>query len=233
MIQLPSSPVVPGVPSLDKALALPAGEPFEEVAAVQSQDWPQVLAFALSRLLAAARGRDDARPVAMVTTALYERERGRLSAWGARDLGLDPARLVLIRARREAEALWAFEEALKSGAVAGVLGPLEAPALVATRRLDFAARSGQASAVALRNRPAADLSAARLRWRVAAAPSAPHPFDARASGAPRLQAELVRSRDGRSGRFLLEQDHAAGGFRLAAGLADHGLAAQPRALRVA
>ena len=211
--------------------ALPEPEPFEEAAAAQPQDLPSALAFALSRGLEAAAGRGDHRPVAFVATPLFQNERGRLYGWGAADLGLPHDRLLVVHARREPEALWAFEEALKSGAVAAVLGALEAPSFVATRRLDFAARAGGAFAFVLRAGAAADLSAARLRWRVAAQPSAPHPLDPRAPGAARLAAELVRSRDGRRGAFILEQDHETGRFRLAAGLADHGLAPQPGAVR--
>jgi protein ImuA len=221
------------IQSLSSPVCLPGPEPFEEAAAAHPQDLVPVLAFALSRALEAAEGRNDDRPVAMVTPSAFDRERGRLSAWGARGLGLDPARLVLIRARREPEAQWAFEEALKSGALAAVIGSLEAPSFVATRRLDFAARAGRATALVLRSKPPADLSAARLRWRVSAEASAQNPFDPRAPGAARLSAELVRSRDGRSGRFLLEQSHEADRFRLATGLADHGLAPQPNALKVA
>jgi protein ImuA len=211
---------------------LPTSEPFEEAAAAQPQDFASTLAFALSRALQASEGRGDGRPVAMVATPFAVREHGRLFGWGARAFGLDPDRLLLIRARREPDALWAFEEALKSGAASAVLGVLDRPSLVATRRLDFAARAGQASAFVLRAGPAGDLSAARLRWLIAARPSAAHPFDPRAPGAARLEAELVRSRDGRSGRFTLEQDHETGRFRLAAGLADHGLA-PPRVRQVA
>ena len=227
MMQPASNTVDQGLP------ALPAPEPFEEAAAAHPQDMAPALAFALSRGLAAAEGRGDDRPVAMVSTPLFDHERGRLFGWGARGLGLDSARLIMIRARREPEAQWAFEEALKSGALAVVIGALESPSFVATRRLDFAARSGRACAFVLRSKPPVDLSAARLRWRVSAEPSAPHPFDPRAPGAARLSAELVRSRDGKSGRFLLEQAHATDRFRLVAGLADHGLAPQPHALRVA
>jgi protein ImuA len=218
---------------LPSPVRLPHPEPFEEAAAAHPQDLVPALAFALSRALEAAEGRNDDRPMAVVTTPVFDRERGRLSAWGARGLGLDPARLVLIRARREPEAQWAFEEALKSGALAAVIGSLEAPSFVATRRLDFAARAGQAMALVLRSKPPADLSAARLRWQVTAEASAAHPFDPRAPGAARLRAERVRSRDGRRGRILLEQSHEADRFRLAAGLADHGLAPQPHALKVA
>jgi len=227
MITPASHSVLPG------PAALPDAEPFEEAAAAHPQDLASALAFALSRATLAAEGRGDGRPVAMVSTPLFDHERGRLFGWGARGLGLDPSRLLLIRARREPEALWAFEEALKSGAVSAAIGALDKPAFVATRRLDFAARSGQACGFVLRTGPAADLSAARLRWRVVAEPSASHPFDPRAPGAARLRAELVRSRDGRSGSFLLEQDDETHRFRLAAGLADHGLAPQPHALRVA
>jgi protein ImuA len=218
---------------LSAPVALPAPEAFEEAAAAHPQDVASTLAFGLARALEAADARADLRPFAMVTSPLFGNEWGRLSGWGARGLGLDASRLIVIRARREAEALWAFEEALKSGALAAVLGPLEAPSFVATRRLDYAARAGQATAFALRVSSAQDLSAARLRWRISAEPSAPHPFDPRAPGAGRLSADLARSRTGQTGRYLLEQDHATGRFRLAAGLADHGLAPQPHALRVA
>ncbi len=207
--------------------ALPQPAPFEDVAAAHPQDLGSSLTFALYRAIEAAQRRNDRRPVSLVATPHFHNERGRLFARGAQALGLSHDHLLLIRARREAEALWAFEEALKSGAVAAVIGAVEALSFVATRRLDFAARAGQASALALRAGPAADLSAARLRWRVAAAPSAPHPLDARAIGPARLTAELVRSRDGQGGIFTLEQDHGTGRFRLAAELAGDSLAASP------
>lgn len=224
MIQTSSAPIA-------DSGALPAPAPFEEAAAAEPQDMAAALAFGLARALEAADIKADGRPIAFVATPLFQNERGRLCGWGAQDLGLPQERILLIRARREIDALWAFEEALKSGAVAAVLGALETPSFVATRRLGFAARAGQASALVLRARPPLDLSAARLRWRVSAAPSAEHPFDIRAPGAARLVAELARSRDGTSGRFTLEQDHETGRFRLAAGLADHGLAPQPNAVR--
>jgi protein ImuA len=151
----------------------------------------------------------------------WRRERGSLSARGL--LGLGIRRLILVRAEREGEALWALEEVLKSGAVAGAIATVEAPSFVATRRLDFAAREGRATGVVLRALPAGDLSAARLRWRIGAQPSAPHPFDPRAPGAVRLKAELVRRRDGPLGAWDLEQDHETHRLGLAAGLADHGL----------
>ena len=222
------------ISTLAHPACLPDPASFEEAAAAEPQDVAAATAFALWRALEAAARRQDGRPLALIVTGAFQNERGRLFGWGAQPLGLSHDRILLVRVRREAEALWAFEETLKSGAVAAALAPLDAPSFVATRRLEFAARAGQASAFALRIRPCGDLSAARLRWRVGSAPSAPHPLDARAPGPARLTAELARSRDGGRGVFTLEQDHETGRFRLAAGLADHGLAAQSDShLRVA
>ncbi len=213
-------------------VALPSPVSFEEVAAAEPQDMASAIGFGLWRALEAAG--KDARPLALIVTPAFQNERGRLFGWGASQWGLDHSRILLVRARREAEAIWAFEETLKSGAVAAALAPLEAPSFVATRRLDFAARAGRSSALVLRTRPAGDLSAARLRWRIASAPSAAHPLDARAPGPVRLTAELARSRDGRTGVFTLEQDYETHRLRLAAGLADYGLAAgQSESRRVA
>ncbi len=193
---------------------------LEEAAADEGRDWPQTAAFALLR---AAGGAGETRPLAVVATAVWRRERGGLSARGLAGLGVALDRLLLIRVGREGEALWALEEALKSGAVCGGVATVEAASLTATRRLDFAAREGRAAAVLLRAGASGDLSAARLRWRVAAVVSAPHPFDSRAPGTLRLRAGLTRRRNGPLGVWDLEQDHGTGRLRLAAGLADHGL----------
>jgi protein ImuA len=202
-----------------------ACEPLEEVGAAQPADAPAALAFALGRLVAVR----DPRPLALVTTAAWLRERGRPFARGLAAWGAAPDRLVWVRADKEAQALWALEEALKSGAMAGGLASVEQPAFVATRRLEFAARAGAAVGVLVRAGPAEDLSAARRRWRIAARPSAEDLFDALAPGPVRLRAELVRRRDGPPGGWDLEQDDETGRLRLDAGLADHGVdAAWPR-----
>ena len=208
-------------------------EPLEEVAAARPSDAASALAFALSRLAQNKSG-DDPRPWVMATTPMWLRERGRPFARGLAGMGVAPERLIWIRAAKEIEALWALEEALKSGAVAGGLVTAEQPAFVTTRRLDFAARAGGARGVVLRAGPALDLSAARMRWRIASGPSAPilidgAMFDEAAPGPPRLIAELVRRRSGPPGVWELEQDDETGGFRVVPGLAGHGLAeAGPR-----
>jgi protein ImuA len=141
-----------------------------------------------------------------------------MTGWGA-----PPERLIWVRAQKEDQALWALEEALKSGAAAGGLATVEHPAFVATRRLEFAARTGEARGVLVRASLAEDLSAARRRWRIAARPSSLGPFDAAAPGSVRLRAELTRRRDGPPGAWDLEQDDETGRLHLDAGLADHGV----------
>ena len=194
-------------------------EPLEEVGAARPVDASAALAFALSRLAS-----DDPRPWVMATTPMWLRERGRPFARGLAGMGAAPERLIWIRASKEIEALWALEEALKSGAVAGGLVTAEQPAFVMTRRLDFAARAGGARGVVLRAGPALDLSAARMRWRIAAMASAPGQFDEAAPGMPRLVADLARRRGGPPGVWELEQDDETGGFRVVPGLAGDGLA---------
>ena len=73
-----------------------------------------------------------------------EHEGERLHAAGVAGL-VDPARLVLVAPKREADVLWAVEEALRSGAVALVIADLTTPPnLVAVRRLHLAAEAGAA-----------------------------------------------------------------------------------------
>ena len=192
---------------------------LEEASGAAAADWAQATAFALER----ARGEADPRPVLFVATADWMRERGRLSPRGLLRLGIAPKSLILVRAGQDIEGLWALEEGLKSGAVAGAVGAVRAASFVATRRLDFAARAGRATAVLLRAEAPGDLSVARLRWRIAAQASAPNPYDPVAPGAMRLTAELTRRRDGPLGAWTMEQDDETHRLRLAAGLADHGL----------
>lgn len=197
---------------------------LEEVGAADPRDFAQAAAFALLRL----KKEGDERPLVVVATKAFRRERGGVCARGLRLLGIAPAEIILVRTEGEIEALWAMEEALKSGAAAGVLGAVERPSFVATRRLDFAARAGRARAVLLRIGEASNLSAASCRWRISALPSASHPLDPKAPGALRLHAALVRRRNGPPCAWELEQDHETHRLRLAAGLAGDGLVQDAR-----
>jgi protein ImuA len=203
--------------------------PLEEVSAAAPGDVTASLGFALVRLVA---DQGERRPVALITTAAWVRDRGRPFARGLRDWGLDEGRLLWVRAEREGDALWAMEEALKSGAIAGGLATVAAPSFVATHRLDAAARAGRAAGILLRVTGSSDLSAARRRWRISAGFSRSAPFDATAPGGIRLRAELTRSRNGLPNAWELEQGDETGGLRVVAGLADHDMAAIASGRRV-
>jgi protein ImuA len=154
--------------------------------------------------------------------------------------GTDPARLVLVAARRDEDILWAVEEGLRAPGLAAVVGEIGRLPMVAGRRLQLAAeRSGvtllllrrwrnAAEAAAERARP----SAAATRWRVAALPSSDIAGEP-GVGRPRWRVELVRCRGGVPAQWDVEVADATGHVSLSAGLADRPAAPQPRAERVA
>ncbi|MDB5718079.1 MAG: hypothetical protein JWM38_1506, partial [Sphingomonas bacterium] len=119
----------------------PAPAPMlEEACAANVGDEAAALAFALARL-----GGLSARLPMLVCPRRWLAEHGRPFAPAI----MPDAGLLLIATRNEEDALWAMEQALRSGAVAGVIGAVEKATLTQTRRLDFAARDGGGVAVLL------------------------------------------------------------------------------------
>ena len=101
--------------------------------------------------------------------------------------GIDPGRVLLVRAKNHGDALWAFEQTCKSGACCAVLGWLAEPKLRFTeiRRLQFAAKQGRTWANLFRPASVArEASAAELRLRLR-----PLPED-------RLNVDIVKRRSG-------------------------------------
>lgn len=173
------------------------------------------VALALRRLVA-----KESRPVLWVTRRDGLYEAGALSARGLADLGADPGRFLLAAGRADADVLWALEEAVRSGAVALAVGEVEAADLTATRRLSLAAREHGVPALLLRATRRLGPSAARTRWRVAAAPSVPPRFAHRAPGRPRWRVTLEKGFRERPQEWVLEWDDEARCFRESAALAD-------------
>jgi len=144
--------------------------------------------------------------------------------------GLDPARLVLVRARRDDAILWAVEEGLRAGSASGlaaVVGEIGHLPMVAGRRLQLAAERSGVTALILRRWRSADEaaaerdrpSAALTRWRVAALPSADF-ADAPGIRRPRWRVALLRVRGGEPGIWDVEVADATGHVSLSAELAD-------------
>jgi len=117
---------------------------------------------------------------------------------GLAQFGLDPSRLIVIRAKKRDEALWAAEQALGAAgavvicALAGGGKPLD---LKATRRLLLFAEKNNSRCLLMR--PPAEASAAWTRWRVSPAPSAAD--DDELLGPPAYRIELTRNRAGPAG----------------------------------
>lgn len=148
---------------------------------------------------------------------------GALYGPGLARFGLDPARLVVVRARRDDDALQVLEEALRCPGVAAALGEVARLGLTESRRLLLAAEAGGVTGLVLRPFSAkAEPSAAVTAWRVAAAPSRPTGFAAETGepGPECWRVELVRCRGGAPGAWLMEWRDETGDLALSAPLRD-------------
>jgi len=217
-----------GEPALDALLPEPGLRlgALHEIAPGAHFDGPAALGFALGVAALALA----ARAGALVWVLARRREFGLPYGLGLAGLGVAPQRLLLVAPRTREEALWASEEALRA-APACVLAELgaEAADLVAARRLQLAAEQGGGLLLLLRPPGGTPALPARTRWRVAAAGGTPPVWSHRAAlpapGQSRWRLRLERAR-GLLGEHLdLEvEQHASGGFRLVAPLADRAAA---------
>lgn len=147
------------------------------------------------------------RPLVWVRQDFSEREAGVLSMSGLAELGLDPRRVVSVRATGAESALRTAADALACDAVGAVVlevwGETRQLDLVASRKLTLAAQGAGVTALLLRIAASPIPSTAETRWIVRAAPSPPAASWS-AWGAPRFDAELVRNRHGPLGRWIME-----------------------------
>jgi len=144
--------------------------------------------------------------------------------------GLPSQNLIHVAARDAKDALWAMEEGLRCTALSTVIGELWGDPRVldftATRRLAVAAERSGVSCWLVRLGGTANLSGARMRWRIGSAPSLTNPLDPRAPGLPAWDAELFRARGMPPGRWSLF--HEADRFHLVAEPGDRTLGADRR-----
>ena len=146
------------------------------------------------------------------------RPHGRLHGHGLNALGLDPARLILVETAHRKETLWAMEEAVRSAAPAAVAGVIDTLDLKLSQRLHLAATEAGLPLFLLRPAPTLESSAAATRWRIGTAAAARDRFGLVTR--PRWHLQLERCRNGRPGQWVVEYDHVAHRFSLAAALAD-------------
>ena len=186
------------------ALPWPERPTLSEVFAASPRDggWAGLL---LARLAGAQP--DGDRPLLWVQERMAILEAGRVHPPG---LGDPIPEIIHVEARDARTALWAMEEGLRCAGLGAVIGELwgdpRALDFTATRRLAVAAERHGVAAFLIRLGGQANLSGARMRWRVASAPSAPHPFDPRAPGAAAWDTELFRARGLAPGRWRVADD---------------------------
>jgi len=140
-------------------------------------------------------------------------EHAEISATGLSELGLDPFKVLLLRAADAKDALCAATDAMSCIALSSVI--IEVPGnpkildLVASRRLALAAQHRGVTAILLRPGAKAEPGAAETRWTIRTTPSA----DIDDWGYPRFDAELSRNRHGETGRWVVEWSCDDGVFR--------------------
>ncbi len=178
----------------------------------------------LTRLHSGTRQREPGgrrEKIVFVLPAYTQRQHGRLCGHGLNALGLDPARLILIETAQRKDTLWAIAEALRSAAPAAVAGMIDKLDLKTSQKLHLAASDAGLPLLLLRPAPTLEASAAATRWRVGTAEAARDRFGLYAR--PRWHLQLERARNGRPGEWVVEYDHVAHRFSLAAALADPAL----------
>jgi len=163
---------------------------------------------------------EAAKPVLWVQERMAILEAGRVHP-----PGLSCQDLIHVEARDAREALWAMEEGLRCSALSCVIGELwgdpRALDFTATRRLAVAAERSGVACWLVRLAGTPNLSGARMRWRIASAPSLFNDLDAKAPGLPAWDAELFRARGMPTGHWRIS--HEPGAFHLVAAAGDRTL----------
>ena len=144
--------------------------------------------------------------------------------------GLPSQNLIHVEACDARDALWVMEEGVRCSCLSAVIGELwgdpRALDFTATRRLAVASERSGTPCWLARLGGNANLSGARMRWRIGSVPSLLNELDERAPGAPAWDAELFRARGMPPGRWAIAHD--SGAFHLAAAPGDRTLGEEQR-----
>ncbi len=158
---------------------------------------------ALGYALSQTQGHDGA--LLWVQDRMSSLELGRPFGRGIRRGFAITGPILHVGVRTAQDALWAMEEALRCTAVAAVVGELwglpKALNFTASKRLAMRSERSGTPLYLIRHGAARELSAARDRWCIRSLPSAPHPHDDKAPGAPRWALERFRSRAHQTGEW--------------------------------
>ena len=148
--------------------------------------------FAAALALRAAKGK----PFLWARQEFLEHETGRLNASGLVELGFDPERIILVKARDAEGVLRAGEQAVRCAALGAVLmepwGEPKTLDFTASRRLSLVSAKSGVPILMLRVSASPAQSAATTRWKVRSLPS--RALEANAPGFPAFELNLLRQR---------------------------------------
>jgi protein ImuA len=202
--------VLPLGPAIDRAL--PGGLPLaavHEVAGGGAGSAGAALGFTVAVLARLGSALQGPAPV------LWCLQNPELYGPGLAAFGLEPDRLIVVRARRRSDVLWAMEEGLRCRALAAVVGEVEEIRVKECRRLQLAAEAGGVTGFLLREKPkAGPLPSLMTSWHVAPAPGA------KGRALARWRVDLVRCRGGRPASWLVSWNDETGDFTVAAAPCD-------------
>ena len=189
---------------------------------------------ALHEVAGGGNGAIDGAAAALFTAGIMARTAGQV-LWCVtrRDLfapaiaqaGLHPDRVIYAEVGDEKTVLACFEEGLRHGGLAGVVGEVAKLPMTASRRLQLAAETSGTLAIAIRRwRRATEASdfgqptASMTRWRISALPSTALPVPG--IGRARWHVELIRARAGECAEVVVEACDETGRLAVPSELAD-------------
>lgn len=125
--------------------------------------------------------------------------------------GIEPHRVIFIDVRRERDALWVMEQALKCNSIAAVIAELRNVSFAESRRLQLAVEDSQATGFLHRYFPRTENTLATVsKWKIR--PLASQVIEGLPGvGFPRWEVELEKIRNGKPGIWQLEWQ--SGAFR--------------------
>ncbi len=225
---IPSSVLSFAIPEIDRRLAGGLRRAaLHEVRADESRNAAAMTGFAVA-VLARLAERERQRPVLWIVETASARETGLPYGVGFSDFGLDPSRLLVVRATKPEEALWVFEEGLRCRGLAAVVTEVRGEPrlldLTASRRLALRAGEHGVMGLLLRQTARQEPGAALTRWLVRPRPAAMDAEFPAGIGNPAWRLTLERNRLGSTGVFDVEWNHEQRNFGLPRARAPHPLA---------
>lgn len=170
---------------------------LHEIYATETTQLTAASGFAATLALRAA----ETRPILWARQDFLDSETGALNASGLYELGVDPHRFILVRARDAEGVLRAGEQAARCTALGAVViepwGDAKILDFTASRRLSLASTKSSVPILMLRAGASPSQSAAATRWLVRSAPS--RALEANAPGFPAFELTLLRHRGGMAG----------------------------------